>query len=253
MITTQSDFRAALLDPASPAPEGVQNPDGIPATKRFDVYRNNVAVSLTDALEAAFPVVNKLVGNDFFRAMAGVYLRAHPPTSPVMMFYGEDMPEFLAGFGPAQSVPYLPDMARLELALRHSYHAADASPIAPDALAQIAPDTLPNVTFTFATSLHLIPSNFPLQSIWWANTYGGDIAKVAQPTLITRPEFDPIVDALSPEQAAVLAALIAGKPLGVALQNGGAGFDLGPLLGLLLSRNALISINTWKPNYDRIV
>jgi len=97
MITTQTEFRAALLDPASPSPEGVRNPDGMHATKRFDVYRNNVAVSLTDALETAFPVVNKLVGNDFFLAMAGAYLRAHPPKSPVMMFYGDEMPTFLRG------------------------------------------------------------------------------------------------------------------------------------------------------------
>mgnify|MGYP001113940276 CR=1 FL=1 len=253
MITTQTDFRTALLDPASPAPDGVQNPDGIPATKRFDVYRNNVAVSLTDALETAFPVVNKLVGNDFFRAMAGVYLRAHPPTSPVMMFYGETMPAFLAGFGPAQSVPYLPDMARLELALRHSYHAADVPPIEPDALSQIAPDTLPNVTFTFAPSVRLVTSDYPLHSIWWANTHGGEIAKDAQPTLITRPEFDPAVDVLTPQKATVLSALINGLPLGTALQTAGAGFDLGPLLGLLLSRNALISITPEGLNHDRIV
>ncbi|MBU2992818.1 DNA-binding domain-containing protein [Octadecabacter sp. 1_MG-2023] len=244
MITTQTEFRTALLDPTSPPPEGVRNPDGVQATKRFDVYRNNVAVSLTDALGAAFPVVAKLVGDDFFRAMAGVYLRAHPPSSPVMMFYGEEMPEFLAGFGPAQSVPYLPDIARLELALRHSYHASDATPIAADALAQIAPDSLPQVTFTFAPSVYLIPSRYPLQSIWAANTSGGDIAKVAQPALVTRPEFDPMVDALTQEQAAVTQALIGGQPLGQALQNGGAGFDLGPLLGLILSRNALISLKT---------
>lgn len=244
MITTQSDFRAALLDPSSPVPDGMQNPDGVPATKRFDVYRNNVAVSLTDALETAFPVVHKLVGTDFFRAMAGVYLRAFPPTSPVMMFYGDQMPEFLAGFGPAQSVPYLADMARVELALRHSYHAADARPIDPDALSKIAPDTLPNVTFGFAPAVHLIMSKYPLHSIWWANTHGGETAKTAQATLITRPEFDPSVDVLTPAQAAVLAAMIAGVPLGTALQKGGAGFDFGQLLGLLLSRNALISINT---------
>lgn len=242
MITTQSNFRSALLDPTSPPPNGVNNPDGVPATKRFDVYRNNVTVSLTDALETAFPVVAKLVGSDFFRAMAGIYLRAHPPRSPVMMFYGDEMPDFLAGFAPAQSVPYLPDVAQLELALRQSYHAADAAPIAPDALAQIAPDALPTVTFTFAPSVYLIPSRFPLQSIWTANTRGGDIAKVAQPTLITRPDFDPQVDALTPEQTRVTQALMSGEPLGTALRHGGAGFDLGPLLGLLLSRNALISI-----------
>lgn len=244
MITTQSDFRAALLDPASPPPDGLQNPDGVKATKRFDVYRNNVAVSLTEALETAFPVVKKLVGTDFFRAMAGVYLRAHPPKSPVMMFYGDDMPDFLAGFAPAQSVPYLPDVARLELALRHSYHAADTTAIAPNSLAQIAPDTLPDVIFTVAPSVFVIASTYPLHSIWTANTTGGEVATIAQPTLITRPEFDPQVDALTPEQAAVLVAMMAGDPLGHALRNGGAGFDLGPLLGTLLARNALISIKT---------
>ncbi len=242
-MTSQSAFRTALLDPSSPPPVGVQNPDGVAASKRFDVYRNNVAVSLTEALEAAFPVVRKLVGDDFFRAMAGVYLRAHPPTSPVMMFYGDVMPDFLADFAPAQSVPYLPDVARLELALRHSYHAADATPLAPDALANIAPDALPDLSFTFAPSVHLIPSRFPLHDIWVANTSGGAVAKSPQPTLVTRPEYDPQVDPLTAAQAAVTRALISGDPLGQSLRQGGAGFDLGPLLGLLLTRNALISIN----------
>lgn len=244
MITTQTEFRARLLDPTSPPPEGVRNPNGEQATKRFDVYRNNVAVSLTDALEAAFPVVDKLVGNKFFRAMAGVYLRAHPPKSPVMMFYGDDMPEFLAGFEPAKTVPYLPDMARLELALRHSYHAADAAPVAPDALGNLAPDTLPHVTFGFAPGVRVIPSRYPLQSIWAANTSGGDIAKTPQAALVTRPEFDPIVDPMTPEQATVTTALMQGEPLGDALRHGGAGFDLGPLLGLLLGRNAITSLKT---------
>jgi len=209
MITTQTEFRAALLDPTRAAPAGVRNPGGAQATKRFDVYRNNVAAGLTDALETAFPVVDKLVGNEFFRAMAGLYLRAHPPHNPLLMYYGADMPAFLTAFEPAQTVPYLPDVARVELALRHSYHAADATPIAPDSLAALAPDTLPHVTFGFAPSVFVIPSAYPLHSIWWANTHGGDIAKTAQPVLITR-----------------------------------AGFDLGPLLGLLLSRNALISLKT---------
>ena len=100
MIVTQTAFRKGLLDPGLPAPEGLQNPDGAQATKRFDVYRNNVAVSLSDALEAAFPVVRKLVGDEFFRAMAGVYLRKFPPSSPLMMFYGEHLPQFLKRFEP---------------------------------------------------------------------------------------------------------------------------------------------------------
>jgi len=218
MMTTQSEFRTALLDPMRAAPAGLRNPDGAQATKRFDVYRNNVAASLTDALETAFPVVDKLVGKDFFRAMAGLYLRAHPPNDPLLMFYGA--------------------------AMRHSYHAADATPITPDALAALAPDTLPLVTFGFAPSVFVIPSRYPIHSIWWANTHGGNIAKTAQAVLITRPEFDPAVDALTPAQATVTQSLMSGTQLGEALKHGGAGFDLGPLLDLLLSRNALISLKT---------
>jgi hypothetical protein len=44
-MTGQTGFATALLDPARPAPEGLVNPFGGPAGKRFDVYRNNVAVS----------------------------------------------------------------------------------------------------------------------------------------------------------------------------------------------------------------
>ena len=70
---TQSQFRTAMMDAGVAVPEGIVNPDGEKASKRFDVYRNNVAVSLSDALETAFPVVRKLLGDEFFRAMAGVY------------------------------------------------------------------------------------------------------------------------------------------------------------------------------------
>lgn len=243
-MSLQSAFRRALLDPERNVPEGVQNPDGHPATKRFNVYRNNVAVSLTEALEAAFPVVRALVGDAFFKAMAGVYLRAHPPSSPLMMFYGETMPEFLAGFVPARSVPYLPDMARLELALRQSYHAADTVPLTPESLSRIAPDDLPRLILSFAPTVRLVSSRYPLCSLWRANTTGGKPGRMAETALVSRPDFDPVVDALSAPQADVLRALIAGETLGSALSHGGEGFDAGALIGLLVQRNALISLNT---------
>jgi hypothetical protein len=102
--------------------------EGRPAGRRFNVYRNNVAASLTDALATGFPVIAKLLGEEFFRAMAGVFLRAHPPGDPRLQLWGGKFPGFLARFEPVAHLPYLPDMARLELGLRQSYHAADAAP-----------------------------------------------------------------------------------------------------------------------------
>ena len=94
MTVSQTDFTAALLNADLATPAGMVDYQGRPAGKRFDVYRNNVVVSLIDAMETAFPAIHKLVGDEFFKAMAGIYVRAHPPTTPMMMFYGEAFPEF---------------------------------------------------------------------------------------------------------------------------------------------------------------
>lgn len=70
------DFAAALLDPARPAPAGLTSWNGSDPAQRFAVYRNNVTVSLIDALADTFPVVQALVGVDFFRTMAREFVRA---------------------------------------------------------------------------------------------------------------------------------------------------------------------------------
>lgn len=124
----QNTFAAALLNPEADVPLGLIDPQGRPVQKRFDVYRNNVASGLTRALEASFPVIRALVGEAFFGAMAVEFLRAHPPKSRLMMLYSDAFPPFLATFPPVADLAYLPDVARLEQALRESYHAADAPP-----------------------------------------------------------------------------------------------------------------------------
>ncbi|WP_333713990.1 HvfC/BufC N-terminal domain-containing protein [Yoonia sp.] len=242
---TQSQFRTAMLDAAVALPAGIVNPDGAPASKRFDVYRNNVAVGLSDALETAFPVTRKLLGDEFFRAMAGVFLRTHPPKSPLMMFYGEAMPQFLRRFGPTRTLGYLPDVAKLELALRQAYHAADADPVQPEALAAIAPDALMETRLRLAPAVRTITSDFPIHAIYRANTQTGAPKPVMQPeaVLITRPGFDPQIHAINAAGAACVKALSQGKSLGHALASSDDTLDLGAVLGLLLAQGAVTEIH----------
>ncbi len=246
MSVTQTEFRSALLDSAQPRPKGLADAEGHAAGRRFDVYRNNVAVSLNDALATGFPTISKLLGDENFRAIAGVFLRKSPPTSPLMMHYGAEFPAFLRGFEPLAHLGYLGDVAEMELALRRSYHAADADPIAPDALAQIPPDQLGNVVFTFAPSVELLSSPWPIHAIWAFNmAQGPKPAAVAQDAIILRPEFDPKPHLLGLGALACMNHLIAGKTLTQAAQSGTAAhgdFDLGPLLALLLSGNAITSL-----------
>ena len=98
-------------------------------TARFAIYRNNVMHSLSQALAQRFPVVQRLVGAEFFAAMAAEFIRAHPPASPVLLLWGGDFAGFLSHFPPVRALPYLPDVARIEHARGQSYHAADIRPL----------------------------------------------------------------------------------------------------------------------------
>ena len=238
-------FRAALLDPARAAPAGVINPNGQRATKRFDVYRNNVAVGLSDALELGFPVLRQLVGPEFFRAMAGVFLRTHLPETPLMMFYGAAMPEFLAGFAPVRHLPYLPDIARLELAIRAAYHAADASPVDPATLAILSPEALMQTHVRFAPAVQLVHSPFPIHAIWRANTSTDAPKQVggAEAVLITRPGFDPVLHALGAGAALAVQMMFDGAALGVALAQDQTDLDSTALLTLLLTQGAICGLS----------
>jgi hypothetical protein len=248
-MSRQSDFHAAILDAGRAVPPGLLDGHGRPAPKRFAVYRNNVAVSLTEALEAGFPATARLLGEGNFRALAGRFLRQSPPDSPLMMHYGAAFPDFLAGVEALASLGYLPDIARLEQALRAAYHAADHTPLPPDALARIAPDLLPQLRLSFAPGLQLLASNWPVHDIYrYALTPGAPKPRARpQDVLICRAGFDPVPHVLPAGGAVFLRALIQGETLVAATGTASEttpDFDLTACLALLLSAQAITSFNT---------
>lgn len=245
MTVSHGEFKAALLDARMPAPGDLQDPGGAPAGARFSVYRNNVVVSLSEALMTAFPLVKSLLGQQLFQQLAEVFVRAHPPTSPLMMFYGEALPAFLDGFEPLQHLGYLPDCARLDLALRQSYHAADAPPFDATVLQQ-APEQVSKLRVALHPATRIIRSHWPLHDLWRFNMEPGSPKPraVAQDVMITRLDFDPHPQALPPGAADWLALLECGLPLGAATEQtleNHQDFDLTKALTLALSCQALVN------------
>ncbi len=49
-------------------------------------------------------MVEKIVGEEFFAAMARVFVMKRPPRSPLLANYGDDFPAFIAAFEPARTV-----------------------------------------------------------------------------------------------------------------------------------------------------
>jgi uncharacterized membrane protein YphA (DoxX/SURF4 family) len=109
-----AEFAAALLNSAAALPADIRACNRVATSRRFAIYRNNVMVTLIDALADCYPVVNALVGEEFFRTMAREFAGHHFPSSPIMAEYGNGFAEFIETFAPAATLPYLSDMARLE-------------------------------------------------------------------------------------------------------------------------------------------
>ncbi|MEM6563660.1 MAG: DNA-binding domain-containing protein [Pseudomonadota bacterium] len=245
---TQSEFRAALLDANVPAPDGLLDPKGAAAGSRFSVYRNNVVVSLREAMTTAFPLVKKLIGVQNFDNLSGLFVRAYPPKSPLMMHYGAEFPAFLEQFQPLAHIGYLPDCARLDLAMRRSYHAKDSKPLDPTRL-QADPAEVMRLRLAPAPATQFLTSPWPLFDIWRFNTQDGAAKPqaVAQDVLVTRPEFDPCPHILPVGGARWLALLSSGATFGEAteqLSDDETDFDLAAVLAALLSAQGLIELTT---------
>ena len=243
---SQDAFRAALLDPGRPAPSGLRDGAGRAAGARFDVYRNNVAASLIEALEAGFPALRTLLGAARFRALALSFLRAHPPRDPRLMVYGADLPGFLEGFAPLARFGWAADLARLEMALREAYHAADAAPVDADTLGALPAEALAGARLRLAPALRLVVSRWPVAALHaHALGHGPRPAAGGEELLVTRPGFDPVTQVLPPGGAAAVAALAAGRTLAAAQEAGlgaDARFDLGPVLAALLGGGAIAGL-----------
>ncbi|MFM0505306.1 HvfC/BufC N-terminal domain-containing protein [Paraburkholderia caffeinilytica] len=245
----QRNFAAALVDPEMPVPRGLVGPDRMPSETRFNVYRNNVVVGLVDALKAAFPAVCRIVGDEFFAAMARIYVALEPPKSPVMLDYGETFPDFIATFEPVQHVPYLPDVARLERAWVEAYHAAEALPIDPALLGTIDPQSLPNISFTLHPSVRVVRSSFPAVQIWLMNSDGGvpvavDIFSGGENALVVRPVAEVEVRQVPAGAATFITSLAAGASVADATTlalGEEAGFDLAGALCDLFSIDAIVA------------
>lgn len=192
----QAAFAAALLDPDLACPADLRSWNGSDPAARFAVYRNNVVVSLVDALADQFPVTLELVGSAFFRAMARVFVQQQPPRSPIIAFIGVSFADFIASFAPAATVPYLADVARLEMARIEACHAADADTLSADAIGRVMadPQRLAQLSVVLHPSVRLLSSPHAIFSLWAAHQGALDIAEVdpdvAQQVLVFREGLD---------------------------------------------------------------
>lgn len=218
--TTMLDKFAGAIrasEPPAAAPNFMQG-DAQRALAGLIVYRNNVRASITRALGDKFPVLKKLVGDEFFSALSRAFFDANPPRSRLLREYGAELPAFVQSLASAQNHPYLADVAIIEIAWLGAYHGPDAQSLAPAEIIAAAGDNLAAARLDMHPTATLLSVEHGALSIWRANKTDAPTqplrAEGAEYALIVRPAMDVAVHALEPAQWAALCALKDGRTLG---------------------------------------
>lgn len=225
-------------------------PYGLSGSQRLNIYRNNTFITLTDALAKTYPVINKLVGDDFFTHTASEFIKKHPPLPGPLFEYGEEFPAFIDDFEAASSLPYLSDVARLEWAMNVAYHAPDATTLHASELVDIPENELAELQFSIHPSCLLVTSEYPIEKIWTANQADGELIEInldhGIDLLVIRPEETVDFHIISSGTSSFLKSLKQGRNVEQAYTNTIAlnpGFNPAGALIDLLTIGAFVAIN----------
>lgn len=222
------------------------------ARDRLAIYRANIVANAALALAAAYPIVRKLVGAEFFAGLAHAYLDAHPSPSGDLNAFGAQLAEFVRAFAPAQALPYLADVARLEWLVHRAHYAADHAPLDVSRLASIRENEYPRLKLTLHPAVATLSSACPLFRLWEVHQddYRGEVAvdlgSGGEAIVVCRPQYRVTVAKLSRAEAVFLDAAAQGELLGVALERALAahdGFDLAASLQNWTAANIIVALD----------
>jgi hypothetical protein len=248
----QTEFATALT-----RPDGARVPPDVfagPEDRTADllgIYRGNSKANWSKALEGAYPVIRLLVGDEFFSGLVREYARAEPSSEGDLNRFGDRFADFLAGFPHARTLPYLPDVARLEWAVHRAFYAADAPRLDLAEVALLRDDQLATGRLRLAPACALVRSAYPVARIWevhqpeYAAEMAVDLDGGGETAFVHRPAFRVAVDALRPADAAFLGMCEKGCPLTAALDAAlsvDPDFALQALLVEWVRRGAIVGI-----------
>lgn len=186
----QQAFAKALFDPSQAVHPAVRALAMQPA---FAVYRNTVMKACIDALQANFPTVAQLVGEQWFRAAAALYVAADVPRDGRLLHYGGGFPDFLRGFEPAAELVYLPGVAQLDILWREAHAAPDAPAADAAWIARHTPERIADLVLAPHPAARWAWFDAqPVYSIWERNRQqsatGVELSWRSEGALLTRPQ-----------------------------------------------------------------
>ncbi len=179
----QYRFGAAIRDGNTGAVESFIRAAGIEPARRIAIYRNNWHENSLATLTAAYPVLKRLVGDDYFRQLAREFQGLHPSRSGNLQHLGAPLAEMLGRRFARTEFAYFADIARFEWAYQESLVAAEHGALDVERLATVPEANLPFLGFVLHPAIRLVRSDFPVLTIWSAHQPGADGAAIDTTTI----------------------------------------------------------------------
>lgn len=245
-----TSFKAALFHQSNAFYENIKGHSEDEKAARFNVYRNNIFVSLIDALADIFPVTQAIVGEDFFRAMARVYVQEHPPKSAIISDYGDDFAAFIRDFEPAQGLAFLSDLAALEFTLLALTNTQEHTSLKGEQISAAFHNTddPTRLLLSLASSTHIVASPYAIGSIYLAHKTPDSMSlaniqvEKSEYLLVSKSNLYADCHIVSQAEAIFIRHLLQGKTLGEAIPDDDH-FDLGVSLAKLIDWQLLTDIS----------
>jgi hypothetical protein len=139
------------------------------AAARLAVYRNTVLANVTAALHSTYPVIWRLVGEEYFGKVAHDFIVRHPSACGDLTPVGAMLPAYLTELHRDDEYAYLGDVARFEWLLQEALLAPNHPPFDLERLGRVAPAEYDGLRFVLHPALRLFESRYPVRRIWESN------------------------------------------------------------------------------------
>ena len=254
LLELQKAFGAALLFGETADIEPYVVPNGVEPAARLRIYRNNTRENFLGAVRASFPVLERLVGADYFRQLAFDYMQRFPSPSGNLHHTGEEFATYLERKYAATEYAYLPHVARLEWACQEVLVAPEQAPLDLGRLASIEPQGYGDLRLDLHPAIRLVESVYPILQIWSANQPGGDadhwiidLSQGSERVLLRRANDGAELQALPAADFAFLSAIAGGESLARAAESAArdstSEFDLGHTLRQFVAAGVIVDFH----------
>jgi len=192
---------------------------GTPGEERLHVYAEGYLVRIREALAEVYEAVRQVLGKQAFARLAAEYASAYPSHDYNLSLAGRHVPAFLRNSSLTQQLPFLPDLARLEWAICHAFHAFEKPSLDLVSVGSLSIDAWEQIRLVFQPSMGLVASSWPILDIWESRKQSRkavniDVVDRPQRVLIFRDGLQVRCEGLDELQYQVLDGLVAGQTLG---------------------------------------